>query len=149
MLTAAAGHLGEIKTDKSFRLPSPAKSSESIVFPDSGAEEKKTAVAGASTEPATRAEVEVLRFDEKTGQMQNVQVQFSTQQKAKEAAIEVLWMQWHEQNLAMGAKDADKACVAAMLQNIHAHFNVYSQRFLRDATRRTQLRGRFGKRTGQ
>ena len=59
MPTAAAEHLGEIMIDKSIRPPHPGKGSEWIVFLDSGAEEQKAAVAGASTEPATRADVEV------------------------------------------------------------------------------------------
>ena len=59
--------------------------------------------------------------------MQNVQILFPTQQKAKQAAIEVPWMLWHKHHLAMGAKDADKACVVAMLQNINAHSDVFSQ----------------------
>ena len=87
----------------------------------------QTAVAAATTLAGeSNAKVRVLQFDEKTGVLLQKQVTFDEQDRSRGQTIEAPWKLWHEQNLNMGAKHADKACVITMLENIHRKWDVSS-----------------------
>ena len=70
----------------------------------------------------------MLTFDEKTRRQLNMQLDLPDEEKAKEAAIELPWRQWLEENRTMDAKDADKASAVVVLHNIHEHFNLLAQK---------------------
>ena len=84
----------------------------------------------ASTSPTavaadTEAKVNLLQFNEKTGERLNTQVQFANPEK-KSIHMQIPWKDWHEQNLCMGATQADKASVLTLLQNIHHRWDPSS-----------------------
>ena len=89
-----------------------------------------TAVAAGTTPAAptapgsTQAKVEVLQFEQKTGRQLNEQVDFDQAKTVKASPIEIPWKSWHEQNQTMATRDADKAAVVTMLENIHRRWDV-------------------------
>ena len=81
------------------------------------------AVAAAATpqaakENGTKAAVNLLQFDEKSGQLLNEQVSFE-QAVHKAAPIEVDWKTWLNGSRDMATTIADKSAVIAMLETVH------------------------------
>ena len=72
------------------------------------------------------AKVNVLQFDEETGAQLNEQVTFEKTSDKDSVCIEVPWKEWHEQNLDMGATQADKASVLMLMENIHSRWEASS-----------------------
>ena len=63
----------------------------------------QTAVAAGTTQATTQAKVEVLKFDQKVGQMLNTQVEFDQAKKAKALPDELPCKHWHEVNQRHGS----------------------------------------------
>ena len=121
MLTSVAKNMSDDQIRRGMNLKS-VVDCEWITFEVAPAQ---TAVASATTQAGeSNAKVEVLQFDEKTGVLLKKQVTFDEQDRSRGETIEAPWKSWHEQHLNMGAKQADKACVVTMLENIHRKWDV-------------------------
>ena len=126
MLKAVSKFMREIKFDDSTPPPKPPHEWDWITA--DGLLDKTAVAAGTTPEASkapggTKAAVEVLEFDQRTGKMLKQQVSFE-QAVSKAAPIELPWKSWHEANLFMAATHADKAAVVTMLENIHCRWSV-------------------------
>jgi hypothetical protein len=69
----------------------------------------------------------VIRFDEKTGEQLNPQVNFeitSTHTRSNATPVTLPWRAWRESNASLGASEADRASAVAALQNIHENYDM-------------------------
>ena len=85
-------------------------------------EEEKTA-----NNDAMKCAPAVIRFDEKTGEQLNKQVNFeitSTHKRSNATPVKLPWRAWRENNASLGASEADRASAVAALQNIHENYDM-------------------------
>ena len=105
--------------------PSCTESAPWISFAEAAAVAEPSA-AKLTASPEADASVNVLTFDEGTGQQLKQQVDFPAAVAAKELVVEyeLPWKDWHRENRTMGNKEADKASAVAVLHGLHELYDV-------------------------
>ena len=74
---------------------------------------------------ATKAKVEVMKFDERTGILLNEQVTFEKEQdKAKRQPIALPWKEWHNDHRGAAQTMADKAAIVSLMENLHRQWDT-------------------------
>lgn len=131
LLEATRKYLRDLKfTVENHPAPAEGKQNDWIKFEKTAAvAEQPVLGAQAAAGGAPKSSVEVLTFDEATGAQLREQVDFALPaEKTEESSMELPWQQWHKESLDMGAVETDKACAVAVLQALHAHVDVTTEK---------------------
>ena len=127
MLKAASKHMMEIKY--STKEPPPTVP-DHIKWFAAGDLLDKVAVAADTAKTAevptadTKAKVEVIQFDQRTGLALNQQVTFETAKKGALPPIELPWKEWHNEHRGVAQTMADKAAIVTMIENLHRQWDT-------------------------